>query len=67
MTERNDAFLQVAEKWKPVLYTREVSVSGSGETMKKGEIVSGDIVDTPGIDGSGDPIPMTLKAVQKHI
>ena len=37
MTERNDAFLQVAEKWKPVLYTREVSVSGSGETMKKGD------------------------------
>ena len=32
-----------------------------------GTIVDGDIVQTPGIDGLGEPMPMTLKAVQADI
>ena len=32
-----------------------------------GRIVDGDVVRTPGIDGKGMPMPMTLKAVQANI
>lgn len=55
------------DDWAPGSYTYEIRYVINPYYNDKGEIVSGDIVDTPGIDGSGDPIHMTLKAVQKHI
>lgn len=54
------------DDWAPGSYTYEVRYIVD-PYRKNGEITSGDIVDTPGIDGKGDPIPMTLKGVQKHI
>ena len=54
------------DDWEPGSYTWEVrfvvNPYWEGTT-----IVSGDIVDTPGIDGNGDPMPLTVKAVQKYI
>ena len=32
-----------------------------------GRITTGDLVDTPGTDGKGNPIPMTIKPVQAYI
>lgn len=54
------------DDWDPGSYTYEVRYVVN-PYYSGGQIVSGNIVDTPGIDGKGDPIPMTLKAVQKHI
>lgn len=54
------------DDWSPGSYTYEVRFIVN-PYREGGEITSGNIVDTPGIDGKGDPIPMTLKAVQKHI
>lgn len=54
------------DTWDPGSYTYEVRwvVNPYYEGTK---IVNGDFVNTPGIDGKGNPIPMTLKAVQADI
>lgn len=54
------------DEWPAGSYTYEVRFVVN-PYREGGEITSGDIVDTPGIDGNGDPIPMTLKAVQAKI
>lgn len=50
----------------PGSYTWEMRFSISAY-MDDDDVVSGDNVDTPGIDGSGDPMPFTVKPVQKRI
>ena len=52
--------------WEPGSYSYEIRYVVNPYYID-GEIRSGDIVDTPGTDGKGDPIPMTLKKVQKDI
>ena len=49
-------------------YTWEVRYTvGAYFDQETGRVVSGDAIDTPGIDGSGNPMPFTLKPVQYHI
>lgn len=54
------------DDWDPGQYTYEVRYVVNPYYID-GKIRSGDIVDTPGITGKGDPIPMTLKQVQAYI
>ena len=54
------------DKLAPGTYTYEVRFVVN-PYREDGKITSGDIVDTPGVDGKGNPIQMTLKGVQKHI
>lgn len=54
------------DDWEPGSYSYEIRYVVNPYYID-GEIRSGDIVDTPGTDGKGDPIPMTLKRVQKDI
>ena len=58
----NDA----TDDWDPGSYSYELRYVVNPYSID-GEIRTGDIVDTPGTDGKGDPIPMTLKKVQKDI
>ena len=51
----------------PGQYSWEVRFVVNPYYDSEGKIVNGDIVWTPGIDGNGNPIPMTLKAVQADI
>lgn len=51
----------------PGSYTWEVRFVVNPYYDTSGRIVDGDIVSTPGIDGKGNPMPMTLKAVQADI
>lgn len=51
----------------PGPYTYEVRWVVNPYYDTNGKIVNGDIVRTPGIDGKGNPLPMTLKAVQADI
>ena len=55
------------DDWSPGSYSYEVRYVVNPYYDSSGNIISGDVVDTPGIDGKGDPFPMTLKAVQKYI
>lgn len=52
---------------EPGIYTWEVRFVVHPYYDAAGRIVNGDIVRTPGIDGQGNPMPMTLKAVQADI
>lgn len=54
------------DDWDPGQYTWEIRYVVD-PYWQSGEIRSGNIVDTPGIDGRGDPLPMTIKAVQAYI
>lgn len=54
------------DDWPAGVYTYEMRYIVN-PYREDGEIRSGDIVDTPGIDGKGEPIQMTLKSVQKYI
>lgn len=54
------------DDWPAGAYTYEIRYVVN-PYRESGDIRSGDIVDTPGIDGDGDPIQMTLKAVQAYI
>ena len=38
-----------------------------GAYMDDGRVISGDGVDTPGVDGQGEPMPFTVKPVQYRI
>lgn len=38
-----------------------------GAYMDGSEVVSGNGIDTPGVDGSGEPMPFVVKGVQKRI
>ena len=51
----------------PGAYTWEVRFVVHPYYDENGQIVDGDIVRTPGIDGQGNLLPMTLKAVQADI
>lgn len=49
-------------------YTWEVRYTvGAYFDQETGRVVSGDAIDTPGIDGNGNPMPFVLKPVQYHI
>lgn len=54
------------DDWTPGSYTYEFRFVVN-PVWEDGKITSGDLVDTPGIDGKGNPLPMTLKPVQAHI
>lgn len=54
------------DDWEPGSYTWEMRFAVNPYWVGT-EITSGDIVDTPGIDGEGDPMPITVKGVQKYI
>ena len=51
----------------PGSYTWEMRFSIGAYTDGGGEIVSGDSIDTPGMDGGGEPMPFVIKPVQKYI
>lgn len=55
------------DDWTPGTYTYEVRYVVNPYYDEDGKIISGDIVWTPGIDGEGNPIGMTVKPVQKYI
>lgn len=49
-------------------YTWEVRYTvGAYFDSETGRVVSGDAIDTPGIDGNGNVMPFTLQPVQYHI
>lgn len=54
------------DDWTPGSYTYEFRFA-CGPVWEGRAITSGDLVDTPGTDGKGNPIPMVLKPVQAHI
>lgn len=52
---------------KPGSYTWEIRWFANPYYDEDDNIVGGDIVDTPGINGDGKPMPFVLNAVQKDI
>ena len=50
----------------PGSYTWEMRFA-IGAYLGSGRVISGDGVDTPGIDGNGEPMPFTVKGVQYKI
>lgn len=54
------------DDWPPGAYTYEIRYAVN-PVWESGVITSGDLVDTPGIDGKGNPMQMTLKPVQAYI
>lgn len=51
----------------PGAYSWEVRFFANPYYDDDDNIVGGDIVDTPGVNGDGKPMPMVLSAVQKDI
>lgn len=51
----------------PGSYTWEMRFVGHQYKDASGKIVNGNFIRTPGIDGSGDPMPLTIKSVQADI
>ena len=51
----------------PGSYTWEMRFATGAYLNNSGRVISGDGVDTPGVDGSGDPMPFTVKPVQYAI
>jgi len=51
----------------PGIYTWEVRFVGHKYTNADGKIINGNFIRTPGIDGNGDPMPLTIKSVQADI
>ena len=48
-------------------YTWEIRLVDGIYTDDDGKIIDGNFIRTPGIDGSGDPMPLTIKSVQAQI
>lgn len=55
------------DSWEPGAYTWEIRYAIHPYYDEQGKIVDGDGVDTPGVKGDGNPMPMTLKAIQYPI
>ena len=51
----------------PASYTWEMRFDIGAYMDGSGKLISGDGIDTPGIDGNGDPMPFTVKPVQYYI
>ena len=51
----------------PGAYTWEMRYVTGAYLDGNGRVVSGDGVDTPGIDGKGEPMPFTVKSIQYEI
>ena len=54
------------DDFSPGQYTYEVRFVVN-PVWVDGRITTGDLVDTPGTDGKGNPIPMVIKPVQAYI
>lgn len=55
------------DDWEPGSYTWEMRYVVNPYYDEDDKIIDGDIVRTPGVNGNGEPMPMTLKQVYRDI
>lgn len=58
---------QDTDQLEPGTYTWEMRFVAGIYMDSSGKIINGNFIRTPGIDGNGDPMPLTIKSVQADI